>query len=168
MSNKGKTGVDVQRLLRVSAHQLWLATLVGDPPPSLSRLHARIASVSPGNLVAEISTAYQREHDECAVGRLVARRREALRFELEDEAVDFLQRSEVAWYLELLDGRLFRWHNASFVRVLEDARGDENDEADRGWVAGALARHDIDSLAAQQPWLKVPIETGEAVGSGDQ
>lgn len=167
---KGKTWtVDARQLLRMSAHELWLATLVGNPPPSLQKLRTRILSISLGDLVAENTTMHQREYDEYAIGRLVAHRREALHCEPEDEAEDFGRRSEEAWYLELLDGRLFRWHNASFIRVLEahDAnfagtREARDGDANRVWIAGALARHDIDSLAAQQPWLKTPIEAVDA------
>jgi len=138
-------GLSLAAVLRQSAHRLWGATLVGHPVPKVAELHAEIKLIRPGDMVAELTTFYMGRPHEDAVGRLVACRREALRYDdPEDYDRPLRDRSEVAWYIELLDGRVFRWHNASFIRVLEDPVPDAERAA---WAGGARRRHDI----AQSP-----------------
>ena len=116
--------VDFRRLLYVNAYQVYMGTLHSCSAPITRELAEIIRAPRPGDLVMEISTIYMPERDEFRFGRLLRKVNEPTRTQEEwaeeggrqDEAVPM----QIVWYIELPDAREYRWHNAGFIRVLDE------------------------------------------------
>lgn len=116
--------MDLRRLLYVNAYQVYLGTLHSCGAPITRATHDVLTSPRPGHLVMEISTIYMPERDEWRFGRLLRRvdepRYSADEWREQGARDDEPIPTQRAWYIELPDGREFRWDNAEFIRVLED------------------------------------------------
>lgn len=121
-------GDGLMRLMEISAYNLYLATLVGDPAPRVKKIGDRMCAPVPGDLVLETSTIYREgERYEsligCRLGRLVRTAREDVCtaeqwYDHEGgEASGEPIPTERVWYIEIADGREYRWRNASFIAV---------------------------------------------------
>jgi hypothetical protein len=126
------SGDGLMRLAEVTAYNLYLATLVGSPAPRVRDLGERMRSPRPGDLVLETSTVYREgDHYEsligCRLGRLLRRPRENVYTDAEwveqggkpDEPIP----TEQVWYIELADGREYKWVNADFIAIPEEPNG---------------------------------------------
>ena len=120
--------IQLVKLVKNNALSLYHSTLVGNPSPSAKGLYERLTHPKPGDLVVETSTAWMKHLDQFAgIGRLKEDTREKL-YPTPEEALEHGWENydecptERIWYIELIfdDGRLFRWHNANFIVVLEE------------------------------------------------
>jgi hypothetical protein len=119
----------MERLLEVSAYRLYLSCL-GNTAPDARVLYGRMINPQVGDVVMEISTIHhdgQRPRYESRTGDRIGT---LMRIESEpmhtpeqwaeggygDEPIP----TERAWYLRLLDGREYRWVNASFIALPSD------------------------------------------------
>lgn len=113
-----------QRLIETLAYNLYGATLVGNPAPFVEELGGRIRHFVPGDLVLECSTIHMRERDGTRLGRLIRTAFEPLWTPEEWAAKGEDDPDEIPvvqmWYLQLADGREYRWHNARFIAVPTD------------------------------------------------
>ena len=106
--------VDLATVLRCAAYSAYTLTLSGGAPPGAFQWFTR---VEPGQMVIETSTMFQRSRDRYGIGWLVKKTREPMPFDEwpDDEPVP----QDDCWYIECLDGVIYRWTNADFVRVPE-------------------------------------------------
>lgn len=126
MSAKKKT--DMEKLamsIRRFAYAAYTATLVGKAPDCTINFNRRMREPLVGDLVIEISTVYRSRGttDLDAVGYLEETTREKVVFTGDPDFVwdaDVEGQShptEPVTYIRTLDGRRFRWTNASFVAL---------------------------------------------------
>jgi len=105
--------VDLATVLRCAAYTAYSLTL---------NAHAEngafdwFKKVKPGQMVLETSTMFSRSSDRHGIGWLVKKTREPFPGDWGDEEPPL----EDCWYIECLDGIIYRWTNADFVRVPED------------------------------------------------
>lgn len=118
------TVMDLRRLFYVSAYQVYLDTLHTCGAPITRKLADAIQNPKPGHLVMETSTIYMPERDESRFGRLLRKTREPCYSSDEWRAQGGKDEepipTESVWYIELPDGREYRWVNADFIRVLDE------------------------------------------------
>ncbi len=107
--------VDLATVLRCAAYSAYTLALNGDSPPSAFQWFKR---VEPGQMVLETSTMFQRSRDRHGVGWLVKKTREPYPVGDDWDANEPVP-LEDCWYIECLDGVIYRWTNADFVRVPE-------------------------------------------------
>lgn len=114
--------IDPIELLAFNAAELYSTSTIAAIHCNAGRdLRAMLVACSPGDIVVEITALGCKgrpAHD--AIGRLIVVRKEFVPFEdaqPEDEDQGYM---ETYTYIETFDGRLARWHNCNFVRVLED------------------------------------------------
>lgn len=100
------------RLIRLAAHSAYLLAL----GHRISGCYEKFKNPQPGDFVWESSSAYMRDRDWHAVGKLLRTAREPIPMEW-DVAVNGPRPTEFVWYIELLDGRESRWTNAEFLKV---------------------------------------------------
>lgn len=113
--------MDLMRLLEVTAYNHYLACLVGNPAPRVAAMYQHLTSPQVGDMVLETSTIYDESRVGMRFGRLVRVASEPMYTPEEwadggsgpDEPIPH----ERVWYIELADGREFRWVNASFIAV---------------------------------------------------
>lgn len=133
------SGSGLMRLAEISAYNLYLATLVGDPAPRVKKIGDRMRAPVPGDLVLEISTIYREGgRYESRVGERLGRLLRVVREDVYTAEVWYGREcgaqpgepipTERVWYIELADGREYRWHNASFIAVPEGIDSFENTE----------------------------------------
>jgi hypothetical protein len=107
--------------IRKGLCEAWNAVLIGNAPPVTQRYYEATKKLEVGSLVVEISTQFRDNHLD-AVGFLEKITKEPV-FSDEDESwdtdVDGPEPLETCYYIRTLDGRLFRWHNAKFIRAVE-------------------------------------------------
>lgn len=111
-----------ERLVETLAYNLYLSTLVGDPAPRIKQLGDRISRPVVGDMVLEVSTIHDETRVGTRLGRLV---REALEpmytpegwYAEGNAGPDEPIPRERVQYIELSDGREYRWHNARFITV---------------------------------------------------
>ena len=106
--------------IRSSAYAAHSMSLSG-AFPNATKLYDWMKKMSPGDLVFEISTVWYPDRDINAVGILEKIGREPVS-ELEpgfewNEEEDGPEPTWECFYIQTLDGRPYRWHNASFLRV---------------------------------------------------
>jgi len=121
MSEKVKQLEALAKAIRNITYNAHGATLIGPEIPVVQRLGNRMNDIKIGDLIVEISTIWmQQRSDLDGLGYLIR---------IEQEPVDFGPRAE-PWdekeegqphpterctYIKTLDGREFRWTNASFI-----------------------------------------------------
>lgn len=112
-----------ERLVEITAYNLHGACLVGNPAPKVAAMYERMKSPQVGDLVLEISTIWDPERVGTRLGRLLRHVREPVYTPEEwgangggDDPIP----TESIWYIELADGREYRWHNASFIAVFTE------------------------------------------------
>lgn len=115
------------RLLKNASYNLYCATLCSGPP-KLAALFEELRNPKPGDLVMETTTHLMKSRDpKEGIGTLVAvgmapcyaTREEARVAGYEDdEPIPERRVWDIA--LDFDDGRLFRWENASFIKVKTD------------------------------------------------
>lgn len=111
-----------ERLIEVLAYSSWLNTLTGNPAPRIKELHDRMSSPQVGDLVLETSTIYFEDRVGTRLGKLTRIALEPM-YAPEDWNEQEEGRpipTEKIWYIELPDGREYRWNNASFIAVPTD------------------------------------------------
>jgi hypothetical protein len=135
---KGTKPTELIRLLALNAAQSYHNTLVGNAAPRIKELFKLLSEPKEGDLVLEMSTApwipnarnrepYEQVLREAAyLGYLEKHTREKICDVHEcDEPWDEEyegrpEPDEEVWYIRtLLDGRVHRWHNARFIKVLD-------------------------------------------------
>jgi hypothetical protein len=116
-------------LLRVSAYELYRATLVGDPCEYVRMLGEELRNPRPGDLVLETSTFWMKNRDPLeGIGRLLRIELEPIVLKEQAEEYGYTDGEEIPKHrvfyvaLEFDDGREYRWHNASFIKVSSEAR----------------------------------------------
>lgn len=111
----------IAELLCVSAYELYLRTLVGNPAPNTAALFEELTHPKPGDLVLETSSiGLNRCKATERIGRLI-RIDEVPAWSTEENAGSDPIPTVKRWILalELEDYREFSWENASFIKVLE-------------------------------------------------
>lgn len=120
-----KSNLELVRLLKLSAYTAYHATLVSGPKFTRD-LFEELTHPKPGDLVMEITTYRMNRNPLEGIGRLIgegsapyfATREEAMAAGYtEDEKLPTRHVWDIA--LEFDDGRLFRWENASFIKIKE-------------------------------------------------
>lgn len=112
----------VERLIESLIYNLYGATLVGNPAPSVKALHDRMVNPKVGDLVLEVSSIWQEGRTGTRLGRLVKIALEPMYTaeqwygDMEAEPEEKIPNEHV-WYLTLADGREYHWTNAQFVAV---------------------------------------------------
>lgn len=115
------------RVLRTSADNAWSNTLIGTEARCVHDAYARMKAPVVGDWVIETSTLYVtgRPHLD-AVGVLEEAGREPVVWGdpdfVWDEKEDGPHPTEQVWYIRTLDGRRFRWTNASIIAILSERR----------------------------------------------
>jgi hypothetical protein len=104
-------------LVCTNAYRAYCATLHGCTAPVTRELFDEAQDPKPGDLVIEISIIHYPERDEARFGRLLQVTREPIPDADPDYEVPPTERVQ---YIVLHDGRLYRWVNAGFVKVLEE------------------------------------------------
>jgi hypothetical protein len=115
----------VAHVIRMAAYATYGATLISGPEYT-KKLHKWLGDIRPGDLVYELSTVWAKDRAADAVGYL-----ERVAWEpISDIDPEFTWdeveegRPEPKWevfYITTLDGRPYRWHNAKFLRVPNEA-----------------------------------------------
>ena len=113
----------LMRLAEVTAYNHYLACLVGNPAPRVEAALKRMTAPHVGDLVLEISTIYLPGRTGTRMGRLARIAEEPMYAPEEWDEGDGPIPTERVWYVELPDGREFRWVNANFIAVLTDITG---------------------------------------------
>jgi hypothetical protein len=130
---------ELLRLLAINAYTSYRNTLVGSPAPRVAELYRELSAPQVGDLVLEVSTApfirdvrkaekFKESLAEGAyLGYLVSITNEPVCqvHECEEPWDEAFQGGpeplEKVWTLRtLLTGRLHRWHNARFIKVLDE------------------------------------------------
>jgi hypothetical protein len=130
---------ELLRLLAISAHQAYLNTLVGSPAPYVAKVGQELSAPKVGDIVLEESTApfirdtrFPERYQEVIdgghyIGRLISVTQEPIgsvydHDEPWDEEYEGRPEPTVpVWTIEsLLDGHRYRWHNARFIKVLDE------------------------------------------------
>ncbi len=124
-----KTEQQLLQIAAVSASAVYSACIVGNPAPKVQSMLAALEELRPGDWVLEISAGRWRD-PENALGRLLRLTWEPVR-PAEPELGETEAPLERIFYIETLDGREFRWHNAHFIRVF--ATWEELCEAQGYW-----------------------------------
>ena len=106
--------IEMATVLRCAAYTAYTLTLNGHAPYGAFEWFKK---VDIGQLVIETSTMFSRDRDRYGVGWLVKKTSEPLPGDFGDEEPPL----ETCWYIECLDGVVYRWTNADFVRVPETA-----------------------------------------------
>jgi hypothetical protein len=133
----------IEQLLATQTSRLWSATLVGNAPPGVVKLREEMQNPRPGDYVLELSAMIRnilaktiRE----SMGRLLGVRNEFVPFEEEEGGY-----YENYTYIEGFDGRLHRWWNCQFIKIIDNpytyrevALTDHSE-----WVAEAIRRHGL-------------------------
>jgi len=126
--------------LRVLAHHLHTACLVGNPAPNVQRMYERITRPQVGDLVVEISSFYRRrslgddawlDHRTKALGILLEHRREWWQTDEEwqreitedPDLADDGRVTDDAWYVQYGQAAadVCRWTNCDFIVVPMDS-----------------------------------------------
>lgn len=121
---KPADNVNLARLLKGCAYELWSASLCAGPQ-SIHNLFEELRNPKPGDLVMETTTHMMKSRDPLeGIGTLVAvggapyyaTREEARAAGYEDdEPIPTRKVWDIT--LDFDDGRLFRWENAMFIKV---------------------------------------------------
>jgi hypothetical protein len=126
--------VRIANAIRVSAHALWCSTLRGGALSMDEFWSGELRVLEPGRLVYEASTVHYPARSIDAVGLFLRSAREPV-FTLEqweeggggEDPIPL----ETVYYIQTLDGREFRWTNATFYAVPENSLA-ESTRASRG------------------------------------
>lgn len=116
------------RVLRTSAYNAYTNTLVGTAPQCIYDAGARMKAPVVGDWVIETSTIYMNGRSPLdAVGILEEAGREPVvwsdpDFVWDEEEQGVPHPTEQVWYIRTLDGRRFRWTNASIIAILSERR----------------------------------------------
>lgn len=115
--------LNVQQLareIRALAYNAYGATMVGSPALSSKRFYEATKALAVGDLVVEITTIWRPERDSDAVGYLREIAFEPVDYGPDAEPWDEAEEgrphpTEKVYYINTLDGRQYRWVNASFI-----------------------------------------------------
>lgn len=112
------------RLFFVTAYNLYLMTLVGNPAPVVEATGKWMRDPRLGDLVMETSTIWNAERDAERFGRLVRVSLDPVwtpeEWAASGEDASTPIPTHRVWYVALPDGREYRWHNASFIAIPPD------------------------------------------------
>ena len=115
---------EIATAFRRLAYNAYYATLVGNPAKITEDFGNRMKDPMPGDFVIEISTIYRSKGtgDIDAIGILEEQVREKIQwddsdFVWDEEAEGQPHPTELITYIRTLDGRRFRWSNASFIAL---------------------------------------------------
>lgn len=97
---------------------LYRATLVGNPAPIAKEMQNSISHPHVGDLVLEISSSRKRHPFDGRLGWLIKIAQEPYDGKW-DEEIDGPCPKDDYWYIQGIDGNEHRWHNCSFIRVLD-------------------------------------------------
>lgn len=128
----------LRRLLYASAYRLFTSTYFAGDASVNNTLIKTLTHPRVGDLVMETSTLFDAGRDEERMGRLVhatwepVYTHEAWRAAggVEGEPIP----KERIVYIQLADGREYRWRNAVFIRVLEEASNRTGQDGEPGPV----------------------------------
>lgn len=112
-----------ESIIRGIMENLHTALLCGSPTPMQAMLLEDMRRVEIGDLVMESSTSYHIAQDANALGWLREITSEPAFSDWDEEAEGEECPYEKVWYIDTLDGRRFRWTNASFLTVPIDSLG---------------------------------------------
>lgn len=116
------------RLIEINAYGVYTGML-GNFSAFAKSLYERIKAPQIGDLVLEISTLRHASHDGNRLGQLLRDVREPVFTQVqidefaangEDTTDPYFSQTERIVYIQTLDGREFRWHNADFIAVADD------------------------------------------------
>jgi len=161
-------------LLYITAMKLRDACTVGDQAPRVKEMYELIYHPKPGEYVAETSTGFGPGRGDATnfqkIGRLVLVRDE----QIERPECDWGENEEDRYYpekytyIELFDGTLFRWHNASFITIPGHQYWADNLYAEWGWynqkdiekdnaqwVSEAIIRHRLEDEHQMEKWREI-------------
>jgi len=103
--------VELATVLRCAAYSAYSLSLCAHTVAAFEWFK----NVAPGQMVLETSTMFQRSRDRHGIGWLVKKTREPFPGDYGDDEPPL----EDCWYIKCLDGVIYRWTNADFVRVPE-------------------------------------------------
>lgn len=115
---------EAARLLQQTTVVAWGNVLIGSAPPCVQNAYEKMKNPEVGSWVCEITTAGMRGRDPLdAVGVLEKVAAEKIDFNDPDFVWDEEEEgrphpTETVYYLRTLDGREFRWSNATLVTIL--------------------------------------------------
>lgn len=111
---------ELERLLEITAYNAYTVSITG-LSGNLRALNGRMREPKPGDWVVEMSTIYYEDRNGTRFGTLVRVADEPVYPEEQRAELGFgpdePMPTERVWYVRLLDGREFRWTNASFLAV---------------------------------------------------
>jgi hypothetical protein len=107
----------MQRLLEITAYNLYMATLVGNPAPRVKQLYDRITKPQVGDMVLETSTIWMEDRNGTRMGKLLRVVREPMYTDEEWSEMREPIPLDTFWYIELPDGSEFRWYNCGFIAI---------------------------------------------------
>jgi len=126
--NKSKQELEeIARAIGISTYLAYTTTLVGNPAPITTEYRDRVKDVRVGDMVVEVTTIlmsvtgghYRAALD--AVGHLVKITQEPVVFSAgfvwDEKEEGRPHPTETCTYIKTLDGREYRWTNASFISV---------------------------------------------------
>lgn len=128
------------RYLRRTGYGLWTATLHGHRIEEHQAVHGRMNDLTPGSLVFESTTIIQSKGttDLDSVGFLERIEFEPMSIDGWDEDEDGPPPLERATYIRTLDGRSFRWVNATFLSFPDQIWSSLGD----GWFGERIPPHE--------------------------
>lgn len=111
--------------MRIAAYNAYVCTLIGNPPGIVVKAGERIKTPRVGDWVIETSTVWMSRPHLDGIGILEAIEMEPVVYSdpdfVWDEATEGRPHpTERVYYLRTMDGRRFRWTNASMVGVLTE------------------------------------------------
>jgi hypothetical protein len=111
---------------RGSAYNAYLNTLISGPPV-IHEAYKRMSNPVVGDWVIETSTIYMKGHNLNGLGVLAEIANEPVDFNDPDFVWDEVEEGrphpkERVYYINTLDGRRFRWTNASVIAILTEIR----------------------------------------------
>lgn len=110
----------VAKAFQEAVSTAWSNVLIGNAPPVVKAAYQQMSNPSPGDWVAELTTMGMRGRSSLdAVGILEEIARERVEFSdpdfVWDETEDGPHPTETIYYIRTMDGRRFRWSNATII-----------------------------------------------------
>lgn len=116
MSNAKNDLEPIARLLQHATNTAWSLALQGTPRSDDAYKH--MGNIKPGDMVMETSTALMQSRPALdGIGELLRVVQEDVPFDDWNVDTDGPIPKERVYYIKTLDGREFRWTNATFVKV---------------------------------------------------
>jgi PAS domain-containing protein len=116
---------EIAAAMRIAAYNAYACTLIGTPPGIVVKAGDRIKNPQRGDWVIETSSIWRGQPHIDGIGILDAVEMEPVDFNDPDFVWDEASEgrphpTERVYYLRTMDGRRFRWTNASIVAVYTD------------------------------------------------